>query len=67
VEFVLDNAEKLQCLLGFSIIVNREGIKVADFLIKALLRGANIPDAFQKLVKVVCPKDSALFEPLVVL
>jgi hypothetical protein len=50
--------------LGLAVVVHGRGVDVADLLVEALLRGADIADARQQLVEVV--PAAGLLEPGVV-
>ena len=65
-QFVLHDLKELVCLVGSWVVVDGKRVDVADLLVEALLRGADVSDAFQQLIEVVSAKTAALLEPLVV-
>ena len=50
---VLGGGEKVPCAVVGFVVVGAEGEELADFLIKAFFRGANVADARQHLVEMI--------------
>ena len=52
-QLVLNDAEKLQRFLGLGVVIRRQLVDIADFLIKAFFAGPDVPDPFQHFVKII--------------
>jgi len=52
-QFILNDPKEFQGFFGLRVIINSQFINIPNFLIKAFLARAYIPDALKNFVKIV--------------